>query len=195
MLMTMRRWMLVVLGIAVAALAVVLIVGVGGSGAGAKPDAEPAVKAPPVTPPAPAPAPAPAPRVQIDTPAPAVVDTDEDQSLAMEAAVEVHSMEVLLAGDVPQEVMRVAAKCYQGEAGDRERMEIDYKLRIRNGVATMSRVVLRGSQIRSTRLEQCAVEALKTHTWKLDGAPDLDKDMTASISVLDLKKRNRRFGE
>jgi hypothetical protein len=193
MLMTMRRWLLVVLGVAVAALAVVLIVGVGGSNGNTAPDPQRA----PASAPAPARSdpPPPAPTVKRDQPAPAVVDTDDDQQLAMEAAVEVHSMEVLLAGDVPQEVMRVAAKCYHGEPGDRERMEIDYHLRIRDGIGTLSRVVLRGSQIRNTRLEQCAVEALKTHTWKLDGAPDLDKEMTASISVLDLKKRNRRFGE
>jgi hypothetical protein len=137
----------------------------------------------------------PAPTVRVDQPVPGVVDTDEDPKLAQEAAVEVHALEVLLAGDVPQELMRVAATCYRGEPGDRERMEIDYRLRFRGGVATLSGVALKSSQIRNTRLEQCVVDALKTHTWKQESAPDLDKDMTASISILDLKKRNRRFGE
>lgn len=182
------RAALLLFGAAVVAIVIVVLVRLRGSGGAAAAADVPrdggraAAAARPVAP-------------RLAGPAPAVVDTDQDPQLAMAAAVEVHQMEVLLAGDVPQEIMRAVAPCYHGEPGRSERMDIDYTLHLRGGVARLSDVALKSSQIRSPRLEQCAVDVIKGHTWRVDGAPDLDKEMTASISILDLQKRNRRFGE
>jgi hypothetical protein len=104
-------------------------------------------------------------------------------------------MEVLLAGTVPQQIMKAAAACYRGEPGRTERMEVDYTLHLRNGVATLADVDFRSSRMNAPRLERCVVDTLRTLTWQDPDAPDVDREMTASISILDLRARAKKFGE
>jgi len=190
MLGVMSRWLLVALGAAVVAVVALLLLELGGGD-----DREPG----PVSAPAPsesgrpatAPAPArPAPAMMAEPPAPLL--TAEQLAIAGE---EEHKMEVLLAGSVPQQIMKAASRCYRGEPGRTERMEVDYTLRFRNGVATLSDVKLASSKMNAPRLEACVVDTMRTLTWEDPEAADLDREMTASISILDLRARARKFGE
>ncbi len=191
MITSMSRWLLVALGAAVVAVVALLLLELGGGGKEAERELVPAAR-PATTPAAPAPAPVrPAPAVQAEPPA-APLLTPEQLAIAGE---EEHKMEVLLAGTVPQQIMKAAARCYRNEPGRTERMEVDYSLRFRSGVATLGEVELKSSKMNAPRLERCVVDTLRTLTWQDPEAPDLDREMTASISILDLRARAKKFGE
>jgi hypothetical protein len=103
-----------------------------------------------------------------------------------------HEMELLLARDVPQRILRGTAPCYGGETDDFKRMRVNYTLHFDDGVATLSDVELVASEIGSPELEACVVDTMRELSWRDQKAPNLIRKMEAEISVLDLKKRQAR---
>jgi hypothetical protein len=97
-------------------------------------------------------------------------------------------MEHMMAGDIPQRVMAAAAPCYQGEEGRRERLYVDYNLVVDKGHAKLENLKVTKSQF-TKRLEQCVLDQMQKLTFYDKRMPNMNTDMEASISILDLKAR------
>jgi len=187
----MTRWALVALGAGVTVAIVALLWEIHAD----PPTPDAAKAAAQASPAPPAPHPVPGPRVPLprhtpaanDPPAPDVANMTEEERLAH--AQQVHRESLLVGGDVPQHVMKAASACYHGEPGKFERAHINYKLHFHNGTATLSDVTFVSSEWNNPTMEQCVIRVMQDLTWHEEGAPDLDTDMEASMSILDLKKR------
>lgn len=101
-----------------------------------------------------------------------------------------HWTETLLAGDVPQEILGAAARCYRGEPGKREEMTVLYTVRIRDGAASLREVSLASSNVADARLEQCVLDTLRSHTWRNDDAPDVEHPSQIAISINALRRHS-----
>lgn len=89
-----------------------------------------------------------------------------------------------------QELLSEAATCYRDEPGRDEEMTINFLLRVRSGIARISRVEIARRGLGSSRLEDCIAQALDEHSWPVPAMPDLEEWMDGeSITILGLRKR------
>ncbi len=189
----MNRWALVALGAGVTAAIVALLWEIHSD----PPTPDTPVVAAKAAAPAPGSRQVPPPRAPLprkaptaDPPAaPDVANMTEEERLAH--AQKVHRESLLIGGDVPQHVMKAAATCYHGESGQYERVHLKYKLHFHSGTATLSDVTFVSSEWHNPRMEQCVIRVMQNLTWQDESAPELDTDMQADMSILDLAKRNQ----
>lgn len=101
-------------------------------------------------------------------------------------------LEKLFSRTVPNEILRAVSGCYSGEAADFERMTIEFTVELNEGVAMLSDVALLKSADHP-QLEECAVDVMRTLTWRQSRAPDMVSKQQIEISVNDLVKRHKQF--
>lgn len=136
----------------------------------------------------------PAPRGQLSPPAKPGEPEVEDAPVAGNSVADTSAqyLEKLFSRTVPNRIMRAVSGCYSGEAGQFERMAIDFTIEFSEGVAMLSEVVVTKSA-NHPQLEECAADVMRALTWQQSRAPNMVRKEQIEISVNDLVKRHKQF--
>ena len=77
---------------------------------------------------------------------------------------------------IPQRLYNVASRCYKGGLQRDQRLDLTYRLHVKDGAVTIGDIKTTESTINDPQLERCIKDKIATQTWRDDELPDMDEE-------------------